>query len=342
VNVVVVGGGAVGSLLAWALRRGDASVSLVHRRHVGPPTTQSVEVEDRRGDAEAVTLTVAAKPDDLAAEPDVIVFAVKMYDLRSAVQSCEVWPSVPSVTVQNGIGAELLVTRARPRGGVVAASLTASVEATDDARWRRRTTGGLGLADVDGRPSGLTAELADVLTAGGITARVFDDAMAMKWSKLVGNLAANAIAALLDYDPGRIYRHPRLFLLERAQLLEALAVMAKLGLRPVALPGADIRLLARAAALPPWLGRPILAPIMARARGGKDPSLRLRAGMAGERSRSEVDWLNGAVARTGEMRGVATPVNRRLTHLVNEVLADPTRQAWFRQRPSRLIEAVSH
>ena len=120
--------------------------------------------------------------------------------------------------------------------------------------------------------------------------------------------------------------------------------MEKLRLRPVALPGADIRLLVRAIGLPPWLGRPILAPVMARARGGKDPSLRLHArsdgGRAGD-ARSEVDWLNGAVARAGETHGVPTPVNRRLTDLVNEALADPERAAWFRGHPRRLVEAVS-
>jgi hypothetical protein len=33
-------------------------------------------------------------------------------------------------------------------------------------------------------------------------------------------------------------------------------------------------------------------------------------------------------------------VNRRLTELVEEVLADPERQAWFKGRPDRLVDAI--
>jgi len=337
-RVLVVGGGAVGSLLAWTLRSGGAQVWVARRRHQGPAMAAPLVVADRGGAARSLGITVVGRPDELETAPDLIVFAVKMFDLPGAVTSCGAWRDVPALTVQNGIGAELLVARARPQAGLIAGSLTASVEAAEDGGWRRRTRGGLGLAQVEGRVGSMIEELAELLEAGGLSTQNYDDPMAMKWSKLVGNLAANATAALLDYDPGRIYRHRRLFLVERAQVLECLAVMARLRLRPVALPGADIPLLARAFRLPPWLGRPILAPIMARARGGKDPSLRLHA--RGEGGRSEVDWLNGAVVKAGRSSGIETPVNRRLAELVNEALTDPGRRAWFRHRPSRLVEAV--
>jgi len=91
--------------------------------------------------------------------------------------------------------------------------------------------------------------------------------------------------------------------------------------------------------LPAVLAQPVMRQVVGGARGGKDPSLRLQA-RSGADGPSEVEWLNGAVARAGESRGVDAPVNRRLTELVLEVLADPTRQAWFRARPDRLLEAL--
>ena len=78
--------------------------------------------------------------------------------------------------------------------------------------------------------------------------------------------------------------------------------------------------------------------IIGGARGRKDPSLRIHANSG--TGPSEVQWLNGAVARAAERLGGAAPVNRRLTELVDEVLADPERRTWFSGRPDRLVEAV--
>jgi 2-dehydropantoate 2-reductase len=160
----------------------------------------------------------------------------------------------------------------------------------------------------------------------------------MKWSKLVANLVGNATSAIVDRSPAELYADPGVFAIERRQLVEALAVMRRRDLAPVALPGADIRLLAAAVRLPPVLARPVLRRVVGSARGGKDPSLRLsaRSGVA----RSEVDWLNGAVATEAERLGGTAPVNRRLTALVHEVLADPARRDWFSGRLDRLVEAV--
>jgi ketopantoate reductase len=54
-----------------------------------------------------------------------------------------------------------------------------------------------------------------------------------------------------------------------------------------------------------------------------------------------VDWLNGAVAAAAEGLGGVAPVNRALTTLLHEVLADPARREWFRARPDRLVEAIA-
>lgn len=115
--------------------------------------------------------------------------------------------------------------------------------------------------------------------------------------------------------------------------------MSAFDIEPVALPGADVRLLLRALDLPSAIARPLVARVVGGARGGKAPSLLLHA-----RSRpapSEVDWLNGGVARAGAMAGIPTPVNTKLTKLVNEILTGTSRRAWFHRRPDRLVAEMS-
>jgi 2-dehydropantoate 2-reductase len=161
----------------------------------------------------------------------------------------------------------------------------------------------------------------------------------MKWSKLVANLVGNASSAILDLSPAEIYADPRTFWIERQQLLEAIAVMRRLQLVPVALPGADVRLLAIAASLPTPISRAILQRVVGGARGGKDPSLRIHARSGS--GPSEVRWLNGAVVREAERQGLPAPVNRRLTELVEEVLRNPERRAWYERRPDRLAGEIA-
>jgi 2-dehydropantoate 2-reductase len=338
VTDLVVGGGAVGSLLALSLAAGGRDVAIVRRGLERPSRSGEVALADRDGPVRIASVTEVRSPGDLPGAPELIVFGVKMFDLEAAVQSCAAWPGSTSLTPGNGIGAEEVVGRLRPVAGLIAGSVTVSVDARPDGRLVRLNRGGIGLAAVTGEVEPTLSAVAAALSAGGLRVRRYDDAAAMKWSKLVANLVGNATSAICDLPPGAIYADPRGFDVEREQLREAFAVMGLSGLAPVALPGADVRLLAAAIRLPPALGRPILGRVVAAGRGGKDPSLRIHArDGSGE---SEVAWLNGAVARAAAARGGSARVNARLAELVATVIVDEDRRSWLRGRPDRLADAI--
>jgi 2-dehydropantoate 2-reductase len=335
---LVVGGGAVGTLIAWALATGGRDVAIVRRAKIDGPSQAEVALVDPADGRRTARVSEVARPDDLSAEPELIVFAVKMFDLAAAATSCAAWPSATGLTVSNGVGAEEIVAEARPGAGLIAGSVTASVELVGEGTVCRLNRGGIGLAPVSGDVDRLIEDLLSAFAVAGLRTGRVDDAAAMKWSKLLANLVGNASSAIVDRPPAELYGDPGIFRIERRQLLEALAVMRRLRLSPVSLPGADARLLAVGIRLPPVLVRPILRRVVVGARGGKDPSLRLHATSGS--GPSEVDWLNGAVADATEKLGGAAPVNRRLTTLLHEVLDDPARREWFSGRPDRLVEAV--
>ena len=336
---LVVGAGAVGTLLAWALVAGGRDVAIVRRRLDGLPRQGRVTVVDPAGRRDEAPVTEVRRPSDLAAAPELIIFAVKMFDLSEAVESCAVWPLADALTVSNGIGAEEIVGGLRD-AGLIAGSVTSSVELGEDGTVARINHGGVGLARVHGDVEPLVGALVMALVAAGLRVTRCDDPAAMKWSKLIGNLIGNATSAILDISVGEVYANPGAYIIEHRQLLEAFAVMRALGLDPVALPGADVRLLRLGLRLPVRVGRPIIRRAVGGARGRKDPSLRLHARSGS--GPSEVDWLNGAVDREAKRLGRVAPVNRRLTELVGEILADPDRRAWFRRRPDRLVADVEH
>jgi 2-dehydropantoate 2-reductase len=279
-----------------------------------------------------------------ADEPDLILVGVKMPVMAQALAPTLRWPLVPTLTVQNGIGAEEIAAEIRPDAPRLAGSLTAPIELTpqDEVHWLGR--GGIGLAAVNEAARPWLRRLVGDFTTAGLRAAEVADARAMKWSKLLANQMANAVGAILDMDAASVYREPRLFAVEMAQLAETVAVMKRLGLRPVALPGAAVPALARATRLPSRLVRPIATRVVGGARGSKLPSLRLHMrslGTAPAMEPTEVAWLNGAVARYGRQLGVPTPVNARLAELVEDVAAHPDRREWLRHRPERLLAEIA-
>lgn len=334
---VVVGAGAVGSFLGGTLAAAGWDVTLLRRRGSGDGSSVPLVIDGPKRRRMTVPVRRAGSPDAAPATPDVVIVAVKMYDLGGALESAARWPDAPLATAQNGVGAEEAAAAART-SPLIALSLTTAVESTAEGVARRRT-GGLGIAPVRGDTAALRHELADAFADGGLPTVACGDAVAMKWSKLLANLVANASSGLLDMDAGVVWADPAGFDLERRQLREALAVMHALGLGVVSLPGGQVGVLLAGLRLPAAIARPVTALAIGRARGGKPPSLRirLRGGGAGP---TEVRWLNGAVAEAGTRLGVATPVNAALTSLVDEAAQDPAAADRWRGNPAALRDVA--
>jgi 2-dehydropantoate 2-reductase len=338
--ILVIGAGSVGSFLGWTLASSGQEVQLL--RHHGPAGSRSeaLTVAGPSAPGVPVQVTVAGSPDAVRGTPEVLLIAVKMSDLAGAIETAATWPGATVLAVENGVGADALLGSRRPISGLIAGSLTTSVERADDGSVRRLSGGGIVLAPVRGDVQPTIQRLVAAFTAGGLRARATADPAAMRWSKLLINLMGNATGAIVDMDPVAVFRDLGLFRLERRQLGEALVAMTGLGLRPIRLFGADTRLLTIAARLPGPLVQPILVRVVAAGRGGKRPSLHLHL-EGGSGDPTEVDWLNGAVAMAAEDLGGQAPVNARLAELVDACNLDPDRRAWFRGRPDRLLQAIA-
>ncbi len=334
----MVGAGAVGSFLGALLGSAGHDVTLV--RIFEPDSERPLTLVRPDGSRTTVPVHRFTRTEDAPA-PDLILVAVKMPVLREALLPTLRWPKVPTLTVENGIGAETIAAEARPQAPMLAGSLTSPIRlaSEDEVEWMGR--GGLALAAVTDAARPMVRQLLDDFGRAGLRVRELPAAAPMKWSKLLANLIANATGAILDLDAGAIYRDSRLFDVERRQMLEAVAVMRRLGVAPVSLPGAPIPWLVRGMRLPAPLGRPIMALVVGGARAGKSPSLRLHVQSAPPdepcAEPTEVAWMNGAIARFGGELGVVTPVNARLADLVEEVAAQPDRRSRLRHHPERLL-----
>jgi 2-dehydropantoate 2-reductase len=237
--------------------------------------------------------------------------------------------------IQNGVGGEVAGLSALPDARWYGAVTTIVAEWLGPAsvrQSRRRAALAVApLANVKG--IGLIARAFG--GAGFDEVRVYASYDVMKWSKLLLNILGNAAPAIVDMRPDQALRDPKLFAIERAAYREALAVMRAAHIRPTALPGYPVPLLASVMRwLPAALARPLLLRAVAGGRGGKMPSLHMD--LTRRRTRSEVEFLNGAFVRLGATVGTPTPINRALTETLSAIARGDEPWEQFRGRPERL------
>jgi len=365
VRILIFGAGAIGSFLGHRLASAGHIVTLVGRgehlhaiqrsglvldeRHPSPapaatpPPAEAMQATTVQRQWRVVHPQAVSDIGDIAASErswDLALLTVKVYDTADAVQALasHLPPDAPLLIVQNGVGGEESALAAMPPGRVISGVLTLSVSMVAPGHIRLETTsGGLSLAPT-ASAQGVEAWAA-LFSAAGLRVATFPDYRAMKWSKLLLNIQANAIPAILDMAPSEVFADPALFALERATFLEAHSVMRALRLRAISFPRYPVPLLVWAmVTLPPAFSRPLLKRLVASGRGDKSPSLQIA--LASGRQRSEVLYLNGAVVKYAEEVGLDVPVNRSLLDTLQGIASGKVPWATFRHQPQVLLASI--
>lgn len=312
-KVYVVGAGAVGTYLGELLRGIGNDVTYAPR---DPAAVQPVDA-------------------------DLALVTVKAYDTPAAIETLRrALPqggSTTIVTPQNGVGNEELLAAAFGADNVVAAALTVPVGVDAAGKGVAAKGGGIAFAPV-GSSSAHNWLLA-AFGATGLPVQAVADYRSLKWSKLALNIVANAACAILDVMPDRLVHEDAVFTLEIRAIREVRATMKALGVAAIDLPRYPVRALLGVASLPSPVARAVLSARIAGARGDKPPSLLVD--LRGAKHGTEVEVLNGAVARAAREAGVPAPVNAAYARILSDVAHMPQLWAKYRERPAALVAEVN-
>jgi len=154
-------------------------------------------------------------------------------------------------------------------------------------------------------PPGAIEKLADACTRGGMPTHAVDDARGPQWRKVIFNAATNPLGALTRLTHGRVCERPDLRALVTRLVDEGKAVAAA---QHIELDDDPERLIDHAAR--------------------RDVAYDHKASMLQDveaRRPTEVDYLNGGIARFGREHGVPTPMNEAIWALVRGLEASWTR-----------------
>jgi 2-dehydropantoate 2-reductase len=335
---MIFGSGAVGSYLGVTLALAGHPVCFLAREH----TLHTLHEGgfSLLGDNQRKVLPHPAVYSDAAQaiaieKPDLILLTVKAYDVADAARTLTplLHESQSVVSFLNGINNESTLVGELGKARVLPATLTTAVQSPEPGKVRVARVRGIGLAGSHPQLVSFQKEL----EGAGFLVRSYANPDRMKWSKLLTNIVSNASSAILGWTAKQVYDHPITAQLEINALREAVQVMRKCGHKPQNLPGVQVAILGRAVFLPSALTRKLLGQIVNRGRGEKKPSLHYDIG----RGRSEIAWLNGAVANYGRKLGVPTPTNQMLTQTLLDLVHNRRSHEEFLNQPQALLKQVS-
>ncbi len=288
-RIGVMGAGAVGCYYGAMLALAGHEVRLVGRpAHVEAMRRDGLRLEIR---SQLKSVRVEAGSEAaLLRGTELVLFCVKSTDTDRAAAAMEphLEPGTAVLSLQNGVdNAERLAGALRQE--VIAAVVYVATEMAGPGHVRHHGRGEL----VIGR-SASSERIAAMFRAAGVPVDVSDNVLGALWAKLIVNCAYNALSAIAQLPYGRLVQGEGVTAVMRDVVDECLAVASAARVR---VPGDSWQAVQRIAeTMPGQLSS--TAQDLAR---GKP---------------TEIDHLNGFVARRGEVLRVATPVNRALTVLV--------------------------
>jgi len=288
-KVAVMGAGAVGCYYGGMLARAGHDVVLIGRpQHVEAIRRNGLHLELQDNDSH-VPLEASTEPAAVAGAA-LVLFCVKSTDTDRAAAALKphLAPDALVLSLQNGVdNAERL--RAALQQEVAAAVVYVATEMAGPGHVRHHGRGELVI-----EPSSASEKVAAALIDAGVPTEVSTNVRGALWAKLILNCAYNALSAIAQLPYGKLVQVEGVTTSMRDVVAECVAVAHADG---VTLPD------------------------------GVDAAVkRIAETMAGQFSStaqdlargkpSEIDHLNGYVARRGDALRVPTPANRMLHTLV--------------------------
>jgi 2-dehydropantoate 2-reductase len=301
-RICVVGCGAVGSLFAanlatlgdvelWAFDLNEAHVSAI--KNNGLQLIGAGEVVGRPN--------ATSDPGALPACDFGIVATKAMHADSAIAATAHAFADGAVASVMNGVGNEETLARHVER--VVRGTTFPAGKLLEPGVVQWDVKGDTTFGPFEPRPIDVAAfaPLADACTRAGMPATAVPDARPGQWRKVIFNAASNPIGALTGLTHGRVCERPDLRALVSGLVSEGRAVAD----------AQDITLDADPEALIDHAARPDVA---------YDHKASMLQDVEARRA-TEIDYLNGGIARFGRELGVPTPLHDAVTALIKGVEA---------------------
>jgi 2-dehydropantoate 2-reductase len=300
VRVCIVGCGAVGSLFAANLANLDDVEVWAYdlsREHVDAINAGGLRLSGAGevvGQVRATTDAAELPPCDFG-----IVATKAMHTEPAIAATAHAFGDGAVASVQNGIGNEETIAAHVER--VIRGTTFPAGRILEPGHVQWDVKGDTTFGPFEPKPAAMAKveQLAEACTRGGLPSTAVADARGPQWRKVIFNAATNPVGAVTGLTHGRVCEDPALRRLVSGLVNEGKAVAGAQGIEL----DADPEELIDHAARP-------------------DVAYDHKASMLQDveaRRATEIDYLNGGIARFGREHGVPTPLNEAILALVKGV-----------------------
>jgi 2-dehydropantoate 2-reductase len=293
---VVIGAGNMGCVYGGNLARVGHAVAFVdvRRDHIDRIASHGLSVEGLTGQFTIRTYATTSASD--APKADAALICVNAYATHQAAEAARdvLKKDGYCLTLQNGVGnVEILCDSLGP-DRVLAGLSFQSGDLDGPGKVQHTNNGPTYIGELNRRRTPRLLLLNEILSEAGMNPIIVDDIVATIWAKFVHNCGINAICAISGLRPGHIQEVPELDDFQTQIIRETLALVRAKG---IDLPEAD-----PAAAIKDYCAHKFHRPSMMQ--------------HLGRGQKTEIDALNGYVARESARLGLAAPYNDALTKIM--------------------------
>ena len=297
-HVMMVGAGSVGGYFGAHLAKHNPNVSFLLR----PKTLAAVQRQGLTIRSASGTLVVhppsASDPRQLP-KPDLIILAVKAYDLDEVMTQIEpvLTDRTVILTLQNGIDTEDRIIARLKRDCVVGGVAFIYSKIVSPGVIDHYKKGNVAIGELMGHESERLLQIRDLFVAAGIPCQLSKDIRRSKWEKMCWNCAFNPLTVLIDDKVSKALDHPEMMRVIHQIVGEITAVSAALKVPlPADMPEHVVK----------WTQeiRDIHTSMYDDWKAGRQ---------------TEIRNLNGYITDQGRALGIPTPVNEALTAMIKTI-----------------------
>jgi 2-dehydropantoate 2-reductase len=303
-NISVIGAGSIGSLFAGRIAYSGFDVGVVGR---APHITRIRE----QG------LTIIEKPNEIQSffpaetqfqpeknKPDAVFITTKAYDNEIVANTLvdKIDKKLPIFLIQNGMGNERIFTEKLPENPVYRAVTTEAAELLHPGVVKHVSFGKTQFGLISGKTNGFRERVRRILSSSGFKVRETNNIELKMWYKLLANATICPLGALLNARNGEILSNPSIERIFDAILKEGITLANHF------LPNEDFS-----------ESKGFITSVIKKTQDNKCSMLQdIERGR-----RTEIDFINGFIARESQASGLKAPVNTAITELIHHLHSNP-------------------
>lgn len=306
-KIVIVGPGAMGSLLAALLSKTtrqavkDEIWLLDYKKERAKEILKSgINVDGLLGTWQG-NVKVTAEINEIG-PADLFIICVKSYNTRQAISEIKPLLKGDSVvlTLQNGLGNIEIISETVGAERVVAGVTNLGATLVKPGVIRYAGKGETAIGRIDGKMTFQMRSIRDTFNKAGIDTKISRDIKSLIWSKLIINSGINPLTAILRLNNGRLTEFEGARRIMREAVTEAVRVAKRKRIKlTFDDPLAKVEAVAEAT--------------------GENVSSMLQDIL--RKKRTEIDFINGVIVRQGQELGIPVMTNQLLVDLIRSIEA---------------------